>query len=71
MKVNEKRIIGSVVLTQDERNFLNYLADVIENVCETHPYGCENCPLSNDWDCDNFKGMARYIAENGGFENDI
>lgn len=73
MKVNEKRIIDSVVLTQEEQNFLLDLVNVIENLCYTHPYGCENCPLSNgnSWDCDSFKGITKKIAENGGFENEI
>lgn len=72
MKVNEKRIIDSVVLTQEEQTFLLDLANAVDSLCYTHPNSCENCPLSDvyGWDCESFKGIAKKIGKDGGFENE-
>ena len=78
MKKNEKRIINSIALTQEEQTFLRDLVNVMEDLCYAHPDSCESCPLFSNsignaygWDCDSFVGITKELVKNGGFGNDI
>lgn len=45
MKVKTKRVVTGIQFTEDEKNFLHQLADVIKTECDNNPDTCETCPF--------------------------
>lgn len=51
MKVKTKRVVTGIEFTEDEKNFLRSLANVISTECHNNPDTCETCPF-HDVVCD-------------------
>ena len=45
MKVKTKRVVTGIQFTEDEKNFLRQLADIVEIECKNNPDTCETCPF--------------------------
>lgn len=44
MEIKTKKVVESVTFTEEERQFMNNLADTIGKECENH-FSCETCPF--------------------------
>lgn len=69
MKVNEKTIVDSIELTDEEAVTLKEISKAVRKMCDANDIGCESCPLyalTDSWDCESFIATAKIIGEHGG-----
>lgn len=69
MEVETKKIVQSVTFNENEKEFMKYLADIMEEECGNHST-CETCPFADHGyeACENFIETLRLFAREGRLE---
>lgn len=70
MEVETKKIVQSVTFNENEKKFMTYLADTMEEECKNHA-SCDYCPFDKArWGgaCEDFIEILRSFANEGRLE---
>lgn len=69
MEIKTKKVVESVTFNEDERQFMNNLADTIGKECKNH-FSCKTCPFveTTCCACQDFITILKNFASEGRLE---